>query len=65
MFVNGSGTDASVAYRDPTTGRHEFAATLERSHEAGLALAWAVLERIGGGQPLETLGKTRRSCAAS
>src|SRR6185295_10605039 len=47
MFVNGSGGDAKVVYQDPATGRNEFAATLERSHEAGLALARAVLERIG------------------
>jgi len=55
MFVNGSGADAKVVYRDPATGRHEFAATLERSHEGGLALAQAILERIRTGQPLEPL----------
>jgi len=55
MFVNGSGGDAKVVYRDPATGRHEFAASLDQSHAAGLALAQAVLDRIGGGPPLEPL----------
>lgn len=55
MFVNGSGADAKVVHRDPATGRHEFSASLERSHEAGLALARAILERLRAGPPLEPL----------
>ncbi|MBI5771365.1 MAG: dienelactone hydrolase family protein [Verrucomicrobia bacterium] len=55
MFVNGAGGDAKVVYRDPATGRHEFAASLERSHEAGLALAQAILARIRTSLPLEPL----------
>jgi neutral ceramidase len=32
MFVMGCGGDAKVVYRDPDTGEHKFAASLERSH---------------------------------
>lgn len=55
MFVNGCGGDAKVVYQDPATGKYEFAASLEKSHQAGITLAEAVLARLGGDQPLEPL----------
>lgn len=55
MFVNGAGGNAKVTYLDPATGRPEFAASLEKSRQAGAALAQGVLDRIGGGPPLESL----------
>lgn len=55
MFVNGCGADAKVVYQDPATGKYEFAASLDKSHQAGEKLAEAVLARMSGDQPLEPL----------
>jgi dienelactone hydrolase len=55
MFVNGCGGDAKVVYQDTATGKYEFAASLERSHQAGVLLAEAVRKRLSDGPPLEPL----------
>jgi len=43
VFVQGCGGDAKVAYKDPKTGKLVFAASPERSKEAGEKLAGAAL----------------------
>jgi hypothetical protein len=55
MFVMGCGGDAKVVYRNPATGEHEFAATLEKSHQAGFMLAEAVLKRMDRDEKLTPL----------
>lgn len=48
LFVQGCGGDAKVVHRNPKTGAVAFSASPEQSHQAGIALARAVLDCIRG-----------------
>ncbi len=68
LFVMGCGGDAKVVCKNPTTGKYEFAASPEKSKEAGQKLADAVLRRLDEGDLLplaEELRVTRVDGALS
>jgi hypothetical protein len=50
LFVQGCGGDAKVVHKDVETGKLVFSASPERSRQAGVNLAEAVLKQLGKGE---------------